>query len=56
MADVRAGGIMLASGDGEGAALPIDHGGPTRIVFMDGAQAGVNPDHWIWSLKTIDVI
>jgi hypothetical protein len=55
MADVRAGGIMLAITDGDGAALPIDKGGPTRIVFMDGVKAGANADQWIWSLKTIAV-
>jgi hypothetical protein len=55
LADVRAGGILLATSDGEGSDLPIDHGGPTRIVFAEGVPAGVNPDQWVWSLKTIDV-
>jgi hypothetical protein len=55
MADVRAGGIMLAIAAGDGSALPVDKGGPTRIVFMDGVKAGANADQWIWSLETIDV-
>jgi hypothetical protein len=55
LAEMRAGGILIATADADGAAIPIDQGGPTRIVFMDGVPAGVNPDHWVWSLKTIDV-
>ena len=35
--------------------LPVDKGGPTRIIFVDGVKAGANADQWIWSLKTIDV-
>ena len=53
--DVRAGGIFLATKASDGAALPIDRGGPTRIVFSDGVAAGANADQWIWSLKTIEV-
>ena len=56
LADVRAGGIMVATRAGDGSMIPIDKGGPTRIVFMDGVKAGVNPDQWIWSIKTIDVV
>lgn len=55
MADVRAGGILLATTAGDGAQIPIDKGGPTRIVFLKGVKAGANADQWIWSLKTIDV-
>lgn len=55
LAEARAGGILIATTDAEGDALPIDQGGPTRIVFMNGVPAGVDPDHWVWSLKTIDV-
>lgn len=56
LADVRAGGIMVATQAGDGSTIPIDKGGPTRIVFMDGVKAGVNPDQWVWSIKTIDVV
>jgi hypothetical protein len=55
LADVRAGGIILATRAGDGSAIPIDKGGPTRIVFMDGVKAGANADQWVWSVKTIDV-
>jgi hypothetical protein len=55
LADIRSGGIMLATSAGDGSPIAIDKGGPTRIVFMDGIKAGANADQWIWSLKTIDV-
>jgi hypothetical protein len=55
IADVRAGGILLATEAGDGAGIPVDKGGPTRIVFENGVKAGANADQWIWSLKTIDV-
>lgn len=53
-ADLAAGGILLATGDGTGAALPVDDGGPTRIVFRAGIASGANADQWIWSLRTLD--
>jgi hypothetical protein len=55
LSDVRAGGVMLATGTQDGTAIPIDEGGPTRIVFLDGVDAGANPDQWVWSIKEIAV-
>jgi len=55
MADIRAGGIMLATRAADGSTLPIDKGGPTRIVFLKGVKSGANADQWIWSIKAIDV-
>lgn len=55
VADVRAGGILLATKAGDGSAIPVADGGPTRIVFLAGLAAGANADQWIWSLKTIEV-
>lgn len=55
MEEVDAGGILLATRTADGEPLPIDQGGPTRIVFLDGVAAGVNADLWIWSLKEISV-
>jgi hypothetical protein len=55
MAEVRAGGIFLATKRGDGSAIPIDEGGPTRVVFVGGVPSGRNADQWIWSLKTLDV-
>lgn len=54
-ADVRAGGILLATKAGDGSAIPVSDGGPTRLVFVTGTQFGANADHWIWSLKTIEI-
>ena len=55
LSDVRAGGILLATGTQDGSPIPIDEGGPTRIVFLDGVAAGANPDQWVWSIKEIAV-
>jgi hypothetical protein len=55
VADVRKGGIMLALRAGDGSIIPISDGGPSRIVFLNGVQAGVNPDQWVWSIKSITV-
>jgi hypothetical protein len=55
LADIRTGGIMLATRAGDGSAIPIDQGGPTRIVFQNGVAAGANADQWVWSIKQIDV-
>ena len=38
-AEVRSGGIFLATKRGDGTAIPIEEGGPTRIVFTDGGAA-----------------
>jgi hypothetical protein len=55
LADVLAGGVLLATRDGDGNPIPIEDGGPTRIVFAEGVPAGDSADQWIWSLATIDV-
>jgi hypothetical protein len=54
-AEVRAGGILLATKAGDGSAIPVADGGPTRIVFVKGLKSGANADQWIWSLKTIEI-
>lgn len=54
IADIRAGGILLATEAGDGSELPVEKGGPTRIVFLNGVRGGANADQWIWSLTTID--
>lgn len=55
MADIRAGGILLATRTGDGAAIPIEDGGPVRVVFMAGVPAAASPDQWIWSVAGIDL-
>lgn len=55
LAEVEKGGIFLATRTESGAPLPIDEGGPTRIVFMDGVKAGENAGQWIWSLKELEL-
>jgi hypothetical protein len=55
MADVTAGGILLATRTGSGGPIAVEDGGPTRIVFVSGTPAGSSADQWIWSLASIDV-
>ncbi len=55
MADVRAGGILVALRTGDGSAIPVADGGPTRIVYLPDVPAGANMDRWIWSLKSIEI-
>ena len=47
--------VLVATASGNGRELPIDKGGPTRIIFTDGTEAGAASEQWIWSIKTIDV-
>jgi hypothetical protein len=55
LADVLAGGVLLATRDGDGHPIPVEDGGPTRIVFAEGVPSGASADQWIWSLATIDI-
>ena len=54
MAEVRSGTIILATRQ-DGALIPVDNGGPTRIVFGTGTKSGENPDQWVWSVAQIDI-
>ena len=55
LADVRNQSIFLATRTGDGAALPVEEGGPTRVVFTDDLAAKYSPDLWIWNIQTIEV-
>jgi hypothetical protein len=55
MADVMAGGVLLATKTGDGSTIAVEDGGPVRIVFAPGTPSGSSADQWIWSLATIDV-
>lgn len=55
LADVRAGGILVATKKGDGSPIPIEEGGPVRVVFVGGVPSGASADQWIWSLTMIDV-
>jgi hypothetical protein len=55
MADIEAGGILLATKTGDGRPIPIEEGGPLRIVFVGGVPSGDSADQWIWSVSMIDV-
>jgi hypothetical protein len=53
--DVRADAILLASRAADGTTLPIEDGGPTRVVFADDLAPRFSPDLWIWNIDTIEV-
>jgi hypothetical protein len=53
--DVRADAILLASRAADGTTLPIEDGGPTRVVFADDLAPRFSPDLWIWNIVTIEV-
>lgn len=55
LADVRSQSIFLATRTGDGAALPVEDGGPTRVVFADDLAQRFSPDLWIWNIETIEV-
>ena len=55
LADIRSQSIFLATRTGDGAALPVDEGGPTRVVFGDDLASRFSPDMWIWNIETIEV-
>ena len=54
MAEIRSGTVILATRQ-DGAPIPLDKGGPTRIVFGPDAKSGENPDQWIWSIAQIEI-
>ena len=39
-----------------GQPIPIDQGGPIRLIFKDGTPESTNLDAWNWSLMQISVI
>jgi hypothetical protein len=52
--EVRQGGVLLATLQ-DGRPIPVEAGGPIRVVFGKGVAAGENPDQWIWSVSTMSV-
>ena len=39
----------------EGKPVPVDQGGPIRIIFPDGTNLAENLDAWNWSLEKMSV-
>lgn len=39
----------------EGQPVPVDQGGPIRIIFPDGTKLSKNLDAWNWSLEKLSV-
>lgn len=47
--------VIVATRRRDGGAIPVDEGGPTRLVFLDDGAEVADPDNWIWSLATLTV-
>ena len=45
---------LLAVTD-QGERIPIDAGGPVRLVYPDGDPLADNPNNWIWSIRRAEV-
>lgn len=54
MADIRA-GVFLATRTGAGRAIPLEEGGPVRILIPGDIPSGTTDAKWIWSLSTVEV-
>ena len=55
LAEIRAEPVFLATRTGAGGALPVEDGGPTRVVFTDDVAGRFSPDQGIWNIETIEV-
>lgn len=55
LATLRSEPVLLATRSG-GEPIPVEDGGPTRVVFPAGSELGENPNLWIWSVKEIVVV
>lgn len=51
---LREPGVLLATRQA-GELIPIAEGGPVRLVFPDGSEAGADSDLWVWSVDLITV-
>lgn len=55
MADAGDPGTFLATAAGDGSPIPVEKGGPVRLIFLDGSRAGSNVENWIWSMATVEI-
>jgi DMSO/TMAO reductase YedYZ molybdopterin-dependent catalytic subunit len=54
VSDLADPGILLAT-KADDARIPVDSGGPIRLVFPADSAVGKNRDIWIWSIDSIVV-
>jgi hypothetical protein len=47
-------GAIVAT-QADGAAIPVDDGGPTRVIFTDDHPDTRDESLWIWSLATVRI-
>lgn len=55
MTDLVDGDAMIATRE-NGKAIPVDAGGPARIVFPDWSPIAGTEDAWVWSVGKVDVL
>lgn len=48
-------GTYVAVSGSDGSAIPVESGGPIRIVFADDTKGGEVDNYWIWSLAQVTV-
>ena len=51
---LREPGVLLATREA-GEEIPVPNGGPVRLVFPEGSEAGADPDLWVWSVDRLTV-
>lgn len=49
----QAGAVLATRADGR--AIPLEQGGPARIVFSGKTRLSANSDNWIWSVDWIRI-
>lgn len=52
--EINSSPILLAT-ESEGKRIPIEEGGPIRIIFLSDDRSGSNSDMWIWSVTQMKV-
>jgi len=55
LADLVGSQAMIATRE-HGEEIPIERGGPARIVFPDGTRASSIEDAWVWSLERLTLV
>lgn len=47
--------VLLATRSENGDRLPIEDGGPTRLVFLGPGADSVNGNYWVWNIDVLDI-
>ncbi|MCP4436726.1 MAG: molybdopterin-dependent oxidoreductase [Actinomycetia bacterium] len=55
ISDLIEGDAVIATRE-NGGSIPLEEGGPARIIFPDWSSQGAIEDAWVWSVETIEVL